>query len=74
MAGTIAEFFGYRIQDRSRIALESAARQECPFLHGTCSKHLSDGKIADTCAIRQITGCEAVICCRIGSMLMTIRY
>jgi hypothetical protein len=66
MAGYIAEFFGYRSEDKSQIALTTAAKRLCPFINKSCSKTLSDGLIAGVCAIRQKTiGSPNVICCPI---------
>ena len=65
MAGYISEFFGYRAEDGSEIAMTTAARQICPFLGGQCTKVLSrDRVIAGVCAVRQKTeGSPSVICC-----------
>lgn len=65
MAGTITDFFGFLATDGSSRAQEFAARRMCPFLHDTCSKHLSDGEVSGACAVKQVTGEEAVICCPI---------
>jgi hypothetical protein len=54
MAGYISEFFGYRAEDRSDIALKAAASGLCPFLGSQCSKMLSrDGTVSGVCSIRQ---------------------
>ena len=65
MAGYIAEFFGYRADDKSDKAITAAARQLCPFLGTQCTKVLSrDRIVAGVCAIRQKTaGSPNVICC-----------
>lgn len=65
MAGYIAEFFGYRSEDNSEIALQTAAKRICPFLSSQCTKILSrDREIAGVCAIRQKTAdSPTVICC-----------
>lgn len=65
MAGFISEFFGYRPEDRSAVALDAAAKGYCPFLDSKCAKILSrDGAVAGVCAIRQKTaGSPSVICC-----------
>lgn len=65
MAGYISEFFGYRAEDTSLIALETAAKQVCPFLGKQCTKVLSrDRIISGVCAVRQKTeGSPSVICC-----------
>lgn len=67
MAGYISEFFGYRADDRSPIAAETAARQICPYLGKQCLKILSrDHTVAGVCAVRQKTdGSPDVICCPI---------
>jgi len=82
MAGYIAEFFGYRAEDKSEISLQSTVKRKCPFLENQCSKVLSrDREIAGVCAIRQKTDNSAtVICCpnRIYAdnykMLHTVSY
>ena len=63
MAGIITDFFGYRANDTSVLAQEAAAKKLCPFLHGTCTKRLSDGEISGACAVKQVTSQEPVICC-----------
>ena len=65
MAGFIAEFFGYRAEDRSEAALRSRDGQLCPFLGDVCAKVLSrDGIPSGVCAIRQVSaGAPSVICC-----------
>lgn len=65
MAGYIAEFFGYRAEDQSDVAVNAAAKQMCPFLGGPCTKILSrDRLISGVCAVRQkTTGSPNVICC-----------
>lgn len=65
MAGYIAEFFGYRAEDKSEQALTVATRQICPFLGTQCTKVLSrDRIISGVCAVRQKTaGSPNVICC-----------
>ncbi len=65
MAGYITDFFGYPASDDSLQAQKSAAKNLCPFLHGTCSKHLSDGTISGACAIKQVSSDRPVICCPI---------
>lgn len=66
MAGYIAEFFCYRAEDKSEVALTTAAKQLCPIQGKSCSKTLNDGLIAGVCAIRQKTsGSPNVICCPI---------
>lgn len=82
MAGYIAEFFGYRAEDKSEVSLEAAVKRKCPFLESQCAKVLSrDREIAGVCAIRQKTDNSAtVICCpnRIYAdnykMLHTVSY
>ena len=65
MAGYIAEFFGYRAEDRSETALKTAASGICPFLGSQCTKILSrDRTVSGVCAIKQKTsGAPSVICC-----------
>lgn len=65
MAGTISEFFGYRVEDTSAIALKAAADKKCPFLGSACTKMLGrERTISGVCAIRQKTaGSPSVICC-----------
>jgi len=65
MAGYIAEFFGYRPEDKSEISLQSAAKRKCPFLESQCTKVLSrDREIAGVCAVRQKSdNSHPVICC-----------
>jgi len=67
MAGYIAEFFGYRAEDNSVEAQVAAARQQCPFLGGQCTKILSrDRIVSGVCAVRQKSdGSPTVICCPI---------
>jgi hypothetical protein len=67
MSGYISEFFGYRAEDRSDIALKAAASGLCPFLGSQCSKILSrDGRVSGVCAIRQKRESSPnVICCPI---------
>jgi hypothetical protein len=67
MSGYITEFFGYRAEDRSGVALKAAASGICPFLGKQCSKILSrDGTASGVCAIRQMsTTAPSVICCPI---------
>lgn len=67
MAGYIAEFFGYRSEDKSENALKSAASGICPFLGSQCVKILSrDGTVSGVCAIKQKTeNSPSVICCPI---------
>jgi len=82
MAGYISEFFGYRAEDHSDIALTEAAQKRCPFLGTQCTKILSrDHIVSGVCAIRQKTeGSPDVICCPIRiyaedyKMLRTISH
>ena len=54
MAGYISEFFGYRAEDKTDIALKAAASGVCPFLGSQCIKILSrDGSVSGACTIRQ---------------------
>lgn len=65
MAGYIAEFFGYRAEDRRTRAARAAASRACPFLGTKCVKVLSlDRALSGVCAVRQKSeGAPAVICC-----------
>lgn len=65
MAGYIAEFFGYRAEDRSPQAREAIREQLCPFIGRQCTKTLSRSGIpSGVCALRQkTTGSPVVICC-----------
>lgn len=68
MAGQIAEFFGFRDNDRSMRATQAASAQQCPFLHDDCVKNISlpDGRRVPSgaCAIRQKSRPnDPVICC-----------
>ncbi|HBF36318.1 MAG TPA: restriction endonuclease [Firmicutes bacterium] len=65
MAGYIAEFFGYRSDDKSTAALQAAAKRICPFLSSQCTKILGrDREVAGVCSVRQKTDSSpTVICC-----------
>jgi hypothetical protein len=65
MAGYIAEFFGYRMEDDSDVALAAVSKEKCPILGKKCSKILSrDKTVSGVCAVRQKTkGSPIVICC-----------
>lgn len=67
MAGYITEFFGYRAEDKSEVALKTAAKKICPFTHTSCSKILSRLQIpSGVCSLRSKTlGSPDVICCPI---------
>lgn len=65
MAGTIVDFFGYRAADDSDASLEAVAKKLCPFLHGTCTKTLSDGSCSGVCAVKQVSSNQRIICCPI---------
>lgn len=67
MSGYIAEFFGYRAEDKSRISLETAAKRLCPFTNSTCQKKMARERIpSGVCSIRQKRlGSPNVICCPI---------
>lgn len=67
MSGYISEFFGYKAEDASTIALNTANSQICPFLGFPCTKVLSrDHLISGVCSVRQKTeGSPSVICCPI---------
>lgn len=64
MSGYISEFFGYKAEDASTIALNTANSQICPFLGSPCTKVLSrDHLISGVCSVRQKTeGSPSVIC------------
>lgn len=67
MSGYISEFFGYRAEDTSDVALLNVSKQVCPFLSTYCTKALGDKKnrtLSGVCAVRQVTpGSPDVICC-----------
>ena len=65
MAGSISEFFGYRAEDRSKIARKAASDKKCPFLGSTCVKLFGRTReISGVCAIRQKkAGSPSVVCC-----------
>ena len=67
MSGYISEFFGYKAEDASTIALNTANSQICPFLGSPCTKVLTrDHLISGVCSVRQKTeGSPSVICCPI---------
>ena len=67
MSGYISEFFGYRAEDTSSVALHNISKLVCPFLSSYCTKPLGnrDSRTASgVCAVRQVTsGSPDVICC-----------
>lgn len=65
MAGYIAEFFGYRSEDKSDKALHASASKNCPFLGSYCVKRLArSGEVSGVCSIRQKSeGSPNIICC-----------
>lgn len=67
MAGYIAEFFGYRAEDKSEAAMLAAANRMCPFTNAPCQKILARQRMpSGVCAIKQKTpGSPIVICCPI---------
>ena len=67
MSGYISEFFGYRAEDRSDVAVKAVAQKICPFTKSGCVKILSRAQEpSGVCAIRQKTqGSPSVICCPI---------
>ena len=67
MAGYISEFFGYRAEDSSAVALSAAKKRRCPFLGTQCTKVLSrDRTVSGVCSIRQSSdNSPDVICCPI---------
>lgn len=82
MSGYISEFFGYKAEDKSDVALKAAAQKICPFTKSGCIKILSRAQEpSGVCAIRQKTqGSPSVICCPIRmyagnyAMLYDIAY
>ena len=38
MSGYIAEFFGYRAEDQSSVAMNASESMMCPFLESICTK------------------------------------
>lgn len=67
MAGYISEFFGYKATDKSKAALEAAAKRICPFMGSFCTKILARSRVVSgVCSIRQKSeGSPNVICCPI---------
>ncbi|MCP2041562.1 hypothetical protein L1281_002169 [Neisseria sp. HSC-16F19] len=65
MAGYIHEFFGYRAEDKTDVALNAVRDERCPFIQERCNKTFSDGTVSGVCSIRQVTSADAVICCPI---------
>ncbi|EUB16430.1 restriction endonuclease NotI [Shuttleworthella sp. MSX8B] len=67
MAGYISEFFGYRAEDSSAVALCAANQKRCPFLGTQCTKVLSrDRTVSGVCSIHQSSDKSPdVICCPI---------
>ena len=65
MSGYIAEFFGYRAEDQSSVAMNASESMMCPFLKSICTKKLSRDNIpSGVCAIKQKReGSPSVICC-----------
>lgn len=65
MAGTISEFFGFRAEDNSSVALKAVADRKCPFTGIACTKLLGrERTISGVCAIRpRSAGAPSVICC-----------
>ncbi|MBS0588326.1 MAG: hypothetical protein JSS37_10345 [Proteobacteria bacterium] len=64
MAAEIWEFFGYRADDDSEVALEAAKTETCPVTGTKCEKTFNDGVISGVCTLKPITS-EPVICCPI---------
>lgn len=62
MAGTIFEFFGYRSDDLSLTAKDSAKRHHCPFIGETCEKTLNDGTVSGACSIKPVTAGPVIAC------------
>lgn len=64
MASTIYEYFGYRPEDYSDLAIHAAKSCRCPILNATCEKTLNDGKISGVCSLKPMKS-GPVICCPI---------
>ncbi len=64
MAGTIWEFFGYRADDHSAVAVTATTEKSCPFLDEVCEKRLSDRAVSGVCTIKPVNS-GPVICCPI---------
>jgi len=64
MAGTIWEFFGYRADDHSAQARQTAASTTCPYINEACEKTFSDATVSGVCSIKPVTS-GPVICCPI---------
>ena len=62
MGVTIAEWFGYRVEDASADAAEAAAAKWCPFIHGPCEKVFRDGLVAGVCSLKPAQS-GPVVCC-----------
>lgn len=62
MASRIIEFFGYSPTDSSEAARQARAKHQCPFIHATCQKTLSDGSISGACTLQPMKA-GPVICC-----------
>lgn len=68
MTGIISDFFGYRSEDKSKEAIDAAAKYDCPFIHEECNKTLGRNGSrypSGACAVRQVTAENPVICCPI---------
>lgn len=67
MSGYISEFFGYRSEDKSTVAIENVRNQICPFIYTSCTKIIgsnSNRSLSGVCAVRQVSaGSPDIICC-----------
>jgi hypothetical protein len=65
MGGYISEFFGYRAEDNSEMALNSIDLKICPFINKQCTKSSNKyNEPSGVCTIRQVSqGSPDVICC-----------
>ena len=64
MAGIIWEFFGYRSNDNSIEARETANQENCPFIKSKCEKTFKGGVISGVCSLKLVKS-GPVICCPI---------
>lgn len=63
MPVTIAEWFGFRAEDRSALSLSHAESGTCPFTERTCIKVLKgDSQPSGVCSLARLDGSK-VICC-----------
>lgn len=62
MGSMIRDWYGYRVEDRSAQAADSALREWCPFIDSHCTKSFNDGVRSGVCTLKQTTR-EPVVCC-----------